>query len=195
MPPSRAQPHDSFSTSFSAAPPLRHQASHPSLRSNASAASARTRQQRDLLAPISRRPTGRTTPHIETDVLADTDSASEHDQVTQRAKPLRRSIRSGGSPARLKAKQSTAEQEDVVNRGPNGSYFLEGGALIGMPVPSDVADEDMNQKALQQQREEESALARRYFTTGEHLRPPRVTRKHNDDDGESRAHTCLSAVY
>lgn len=203
MPPSRSQ-HDPFTTTSTSAPNLRHQASHPSLRSTASAAPSRsttTRQQRDFLAPIARRgPTGRNTPRFEADVvLADTDSASDTSRPPQQQRPLRRTnIRGSGgsrSPARLMkgTHRAAQEQEEIVNRGPNGSYFLDGGALlaggggIGMPVVA--TEEELMAKAIAQAREEESALARRYFTSGENLRSAhgyhgRATRRQHEEDGE-----------
>ncbi|CAK3940218.1 Hypothetical predicted protein [Lecanosticta acicola] len=189
MPPSRAQPHDPFTTSSSSVPPLRRQPSHPSLRSNASAASSRSRQRPAFLP---RYTVGRTTPHIETtDVLEDADFSSEreNEQVTLRQRP---------GPTRLRAKPSThttkpahqhnpAEEEDIVNRGPNGSYFLDGSASFGMPAPTTGLggggeEEAQIQKAMETVRQEEALLARRYFTTGMHSRLQRPTRRHTDDD-------------
>lgn len=131
MPPSTRQPHDPFTdaplrpttsnaTSLSTNSALRTQTSQHSLRSNASTASARTRQQRDLFAPsLTRRGT---TPRYEDDVLADSDS--EQDLTAQRQKQTRR-IRHGGVDSkygRNKAKQD--EEQDFVNRKPDGSYLL-----------------------------------------------------------------------
>ena len=132
MPPSR-QPHDPFTdaplrpttsnaTSLSTQPSLRNQTSQNSLRSNASAASNRARQHQGLFAPsLSKRPTSRTTPRVEDEVLAD--SESEQD-LAARQRQLRR-IRHGspeGKHSRLKAKQD--EEQDFVNRQPDGSYLL-----------------------------------------------------------------------
>ena len=133
MPTSR-QPHDPFTdaplrpttsnaTSLAANPSVRAQASQQSLRSNASAASTRSREQRPLFAPsLSRRPTGRATPRIEDEVLVDTDS--DIDAASQR----RRQVKGGrhGSPeskhGRLKGKHN--DEPDFVNRQPDGSYLL-----------------------------------------------------------------------
>ena len=153
MPPPR-QAHDPFTdaplrpttsnaTSLSTQAPLRSQTSQHSLRSNASAASARTRQQRDLFAPsLSRRPTGRTTPRVEDEVLVD--SESEQD-LAARQRQLRR-IRHGspeGKHSRLKAKQD--EEQDFVNRQPDGSYLLGVagfGEMVAVPQMSIPKTED-----------------------------------------------------
>lgn len=131
MPPSTHQPHDPFldaplrpttsnATSLSTNSALRTQTSQHSLRSNASTASARTRQQRDLFAPsLTRRGT---TPRYEDEVLADSDS--EQDVTAQRQKQTRRFRHGGADPkyGRNKAKQD--EEQDFVNRTPDGSYLL-----------------------------------------------------------------------
>ena len=156
--PSSRQPHDPFTdaplrpttsnaTSLGTQSPLRDQTSQHSLRSNASAASARPRQQRDLFAPsLSRRPTSRATPRVEDEVLADSDS--ENDLAT-RQRQLRR-IRHGspeGKHSRLKTKQD--EEQDFVNRQADGSYLLgvagfgETVAVPQMTVPK--TEEELDQ--------------------------------------------------
>jgi hypothetical protein len=104
---------------------LRNQSSQHSLRSNASAASSRPRQQRDLFAPSrSRRPTGRATPHVEDEVLADPDTEEELTAAQHRQRQLRR-VRHGSPESkhgRSKVKQT--EAQDFVNRQPDGSYLL-----------------------------------------------------------------------
>ena len=135
MPSTRPPSHDPFISSSSAS--LQNQTSQQSLRSNASAASPRTRQQRDYLAPTNPRyPTSRT---IDDDVLADAES--EQELVTRRPRPQFRKIRNGspaeGKHSRLKSRQQSEEQ-DIVNRRPDGSYFLEGTAAPGAPLTSSV---------------------------------------------------------
>ena len=158
MPPTR-QHHDPFtdaplrpttsnSNALNAQPSLRSHTSQHSLRSNASTASNRPRQQRDnLFAPsLSRRPTSRATPRVEDEVLAD--SESEQD-LAARQRQLRR-IRHGspeGKHSRLKAKQE--EELDFVNRQPDGSYLLgvagfgETVAVPQMSVPK--SEEELDQ--------------------------------------------------
>lgn len=124
--PSSRQPHDPFTdaplrpTTSNANTQLRSQTSQHSLRSNTSNTSGRPRQQRDLFAPsLSRRGT---TPRFEDEVLADSDS--EQDLTAQRQKQTRR-IRHGSPDVkygRVKGKQD--EEQDFVNRKPDGSYLL-----------------------------------------------------------------------
>ena len=117
------RPTTSNATSLAANPSLRNQTSQHSLRSNASTASSRTRQQRDLFAPsLSRRPTSRATPRVEDEVLADSDS--EQDLALQRQRQLRRTRLGSpeGKHSRLKPKQD--EEQDFVNRRSDGSYLL-----------------------------------------------------------------------
>ena len=149
MPPSRQndpftdaplRPTTSNATSLAPNPSLRTQTSQHSLRSNASTASTRTRQPRDLFAPsLSRRPTGRTTPRVEDEVLADSDSEQD---LAARQRQMRRTRHGSpeGKHSRLKAKQD--EEQDFVNRRPDGSYIL-GVAGFGetVAVPHIVAPE------------------------------------------------------
>lgn len=125
MPP--RQQHDPFTDAplrpTHANPALRGQASQQSLRSNTSTASSRTRQQRDLFAPsLGRRPTARSTPHIEDEVLADPDSEEE---VAIHRQGRVRGMRQGspeGKHSRLKPKQE--EEQCIVNKQADGSYLL-----------------------------------------------------------------------
>lgn len=132
MPPTR-QSHDPFidaplrpttsnATSLATSSTLRSQTSQQSLRSTASGASTRTAQPRGFLAPShSRRPASRATPRVEDEVLADSDSEQD---LAGLQRQLRR-IRHGspeGKHSRLKAKQD--EEQDFVNRQPDGSYLL-----------------------------------------------------------------------
>lgn len=137
MPPNRAQ-HDPFTTTSNAA--------GPSLRTNASAASTRTRQQ--LFAPsLSRRPTSRTTPRVDDDVLPDSDSEQENATAQRQRRQVRR-IRHGspeGRHGRTKPKQqpqAQIEELDIVNRQPDGSYLL-GGPTMGILAAPTVFGQDV----------------------------------------------------
>lgn len=139
MPPSRSQ-HDPFTTTSNAA--------GPSLRTNASAAPTRTRQQ--LFAPsLSRRPTGRATPRVDDDVLPDSDSEQENVTAPRQRQPVRRIRHASpeGRHGRLKHKQPPqvqAEELDIVNRQPDGTYLLGNSTMGVLAVPTvfghDVAE-------------------------------------------------------
>lgn len=132
MPPSRLPPNESLSNphGLASSSSLRHQTSQSRLGRTPTASSTRTRQQHDLFAPtLSRRPGGRSTPRIEDEVLAD--SESDHDPITQRQRPPQMRRLRNGSPEgkHLRAKgsrQHAVEEQDIVNRRPDGSYLLEG---------------------------------------------------------------------
>lgn len=138
MPSSRSQ-HDPFTTTSNAA--------GPSLRTNASAASTRTRQQ--LFAPsLSRRPTtSRTTPRVEDDVLPDSDSEQENVTTPRQRQPVRRLRHAspGDRHGRFKPKQqpqAQAEELEIVNRQPDGSYLL-GGSTMGVLAAPTVFGQDV----------------------------------------------------
>lgn len=120
MPPSRIPPHEALTSHA--------QTSHPSLRPSTSATSVRTRQQHDLFAPNpSRRHGGRTTPRIEDEVLAD--SESEHDLAPngrQRHTTGNRHASPEGRHLRARGGRQQAQEQDIVNRKPDGSYLLDG---------------------------------------------------------------------
>ena len=140
MPPPTRQPHDPFTdaplrpttsnaTSLANSSALRSQTSQHSLRSNASTASARTRQQRDLFAPsLSRRGT---TPRYEDDVLADSDT--EQDLTAQLQKQTRRAKHGAADTKYGRSKVKQDEEQEFVNRKPDGSYLL-GAAGFGETV-------------------------------------------------------------
>ena len=151
------QVHDPFTdaplrptTSNATNPSLRTQNSQQSLRSNASSASTRTRppQQRDLFAPaLSRKPTSRSTPRVEDEVLADSDS--DREWAGQRHAQLRRARHGSpeGKNSRLKAKQD--EEAEFVNRRPDGTYLLGvagfGDAVAVPQMSAPKTDEEMSQ--------------------------------------------------
>ncbi|CZT21236.1 uncharacterized protein RCC_07099 [Ramularia collo-cygni] len=166
MPPSKSHA-DPFTTT-SNGPPLR--------KTNASAASTRTRQQ--LFAPtLSRRPTSRTTPRIDDDVLPD--SNSEQENSTRQRRHARR-LR-GGSPVegrggRARSKQQVEELE-IVNRQPDGTYLLDGMSMGLLAAPTPVFGQDMADSADAM----DAAIARRYFACGAHMSSNRRSTKHDED--------------
>lgn len=142
MPPAR-QPHDPFTdaplrptTSNATNPALRSQTSQQSIRSNASAASSRTRGPTGstLFAPaLSRRPNSRSTPRVDdgSGILADSDSEIENEPSVQRPQRQLRRVRHGSPEAKGaglgragKGKVKQEEEVDFVNRRPDGSYLL-----------------------------------------------------------------------
>ena len=168
MPPTR-QHHDPFTDAplrpTTGNPSFRTQTSQSSLRSNISNASARPRQpqSRDLFAPaLSRRPTSKTTPRVEDDVLADPDS-DEDIAVVPRQRQARGALRTGrhGSPEKGPQHHGRArgvarreeEDIDIVNRQADGNYMLDvSGINEGLPMgvpqtyPSaEMEDEDASE--------------------------------------------------
>ncbi|EME81611.1 uncharacterized protein MYCFIDRAFT_78928 [Pseudocercospora fijiensis CIRAD86] len=160
MPPPRP-PHDPFATTIPTASSLRHQPSQSSLRSHASAAS--TRHNGLLTSARTRRPNNRSTPRLEDGVLAD--SESDRDTImAPRQKLLQQRGFRHGSPERRHARPKPARQQvedqDIVNRQPDGSYLL-GAPALGTPslMPmygSGHEDGEVNP-------------ARKYFTSGTHM--------------------------
>lgn len=132
--PSR-HPHDPFTDSAlrttTLNPSIRAQTSSQSLRSNASTASARTRQPgTELFAPsLSRRPTSRTTPRFEDDVLADPDSDDQAPPLQPRLRHATRRTRHV-SPEKLNRSRVRLEDEaEMVNRQADGSFLLDGNLM------------------------------------------------------------------
>ncbi|KAK5119986.1 hypothetical protein LTR85_007062 [Meristemomyces frigidus] len=167
MPP--RQPHDPFTDAplrpRNIEPSIRGQTSQQSFRSNASTASARTRQQRDLFAPsLSRRPTSRSTPRVEDEVLADHDSGEE--TAAQRQRQIRK-IRQGspeGKHSRVKPRQE--EEPDIVNRQADGGY------LLGISASNEILMSEQLSLELQADREaaemdaDDAMMSRDYFASG-----------------------------
>ncbi|KAK5134860.1 hypothetical protein LTR08_006092 [Meristemomyces frigidus] len=147
-------------------PALRAQTSQQTLRPSASAATARTRQQRDLFAPsLSRRPISRNTPHVEDGVLADPDS--EEEMAGQRQRHMMRRVRQGspeGKQSRPKPKQE--EELDIVNRQANGSYLLGISASNEGVAPQQLSEEMQMEQEAAEMDEEDITTARSYFTSG-----------------------------
>lgn len=110
------------------------------MRPTASTASTRTRHQQprdNLFAPnLSRRPTARSTPKVEDEVLADPESEAEaaaaaaalqRPRQTRRARQVSPESRLASAKARVKTEelpQEEAEVGDIVNRREDGGYLL-----------------------------------------------------------------------
>lgn len=126
MPRQARDPFTDATLHFSTAnvPCMRSQTSQQSIRSNTATGPSRPRQQRDLFAPaLSRRPTNRSTPCIEDDVLADPDSEQEAAGI--RAHRQIRSTRQGSPECKYgRTKPRPIEEVEFVNRQPNGNYLL-----------------------------------------------------------------------
>lgn len=133
-----------------------------------------------LFAPsLLRRPTSRTTPRVEEDVvLPDSDSEPDGSMLglAQRPRPqqqpLRRTRRrspENSRHARLRSRQQ-AEDQDIVHRQPDGSYLL-GASTLGIAAPQTMfalgqQDGEMTPEQLDNYHRD---LARRYFTSGTHM--------------------------
>lgn len=147
MPSARPDP---FTTSSNAAShpasrSLRAQPSQQSLSSNASAASTRTRQQRELFAPaLSRRPTSRTTPRVADEVLADSDEENqEREPIVHRPRQALRRVRHRspeGRLARARPKQQV-EEADIVNRDATGNFLMKAPHGSKTPEWEETAEE------------------------------------------------------
>ncbi|KAF2208682.1 hypothetical protein CERZMDRAFT_87493 [Cercospora zeae-maydis SCOH1-5] len=184
MPMSRAAVHDPFTTSSTTASSLRSHHPQTNLRSHnaSSAATARTRQPAaNLFAPsLLRRPTSRTTPRVEEDVvLPDSDSEADISLLVQTRQPQLQQLQQTrrtrhGSPdtgrhGRLRPRQQ-AEEQDLVNRQPDGSYLL-GACTLGIAAPKTMfapAQQD-GEGTPDQEDTYHRELARRYFTSGAHI--------------------------
>ncbi|WPG98144.1 Hypothetical protein R9X50_00093000 [Acrodontium crateriforme] len=151
---------------------LRTQPSQQSLRSNASTASTRTRQQRDLFAPtLSRRPTSRTTRHVDDGVLADPADSEEEPTAAQRQ---RRRLRHGSPEAktgRVKSKFVEVAEEEFVIRQADGCFLL---GMSCSPGESNRAPQFYSMDEPEDGEMDDEAgndahyanLARFYFTSG-----------------------------
>lgn len=168
MPPLSRVPHEA-STTTTSAPCLRAQASQSSIRSNATATSARTTRQQgnDLFAPtLSRRPTGRA--RAEDDVLADSGSEQET-AVTHRPRPHARRVRHGTPEARhtRQRPRPQLEEQDIVNRQADGNYLL-GAVSLHAPVSAQLfgqqahEEEDQNEGSCPIHTRTESKPGRTY---------------------------------
>ncbi|KAK4570012.1 hypothetical protein LTR86_002982 [Recurvomyces mirabilis] len=191
MPPTRQPPHDPFTDAplrpTTGNPSFRSQTSQSSLRSNASNASARPRppqQTRDLFAPaLSRRPTSRTTPRVEDDVLADPDSEEEiavmQRQRQRQARDGLRTVRQGSPEkggAQYHGRRGAARREeedvDIVNRQADGNYMLDVSGMIdvqAMGVPLNYPSAEIGGRVEDEDASTDTyyaAVARQYFTSG-----------------------------
>ncbi|KAK5109465.1 hypothetical protein LTR62_007025 [Meristemomyces frigidus] len=184
MPP--RHPHDPFTNAplrpTTGNPSFRAQTSQSSLRShasNASNASSRPRQPRDLFAPtLSRRPTSRTTPRVEDEVLADADSDEEWEAQAQRQQLRARQLRQGSPDkvqrhgrSRAVARHEQEEVFDIVYRQPDGTYMLDaseaGTAVSALQLYHSAEfageEEEGNDAATNAHY---ASIAREYFTSG-----------------------------
>jgi hypothetical protein len=152
-------------------------ASHHALRSNASTASSRSRQQQtNLFAPsLPRKPTSRrATPAFEEDVLADEveEDAEELDVALQRRQARQARARHASPESKLARAQQKArlerereEESDFVIRKPDGSFLKEVEGLeacLGMHLQ---AAEMVDEAELRAMDDMHSATVRHYFTT------------------------------
>lgn len=187
MPTTRHTPGDPFTDA-----PLRHPTiappnlraaaaaqSHHSLRSGASTASSRSRQQQqaNLFAPnLSRKPTSRReTPSFEDDVLADDDgdNAEEPSAPSQPARRLRHARARHGSPegklvrAQQKARleREREEEADFVVRKSDGSFLNEIEGLDACLSAHLQAEDVVDEAELKAMDDMHSAAVRHYFTT------------------------------
>ncbi|KAM3417454.1 hypothetical protein BST61_g5700 [Cercospora zeina] len=185
MPLSRAAAHDPFTTSSTTASSLRSHHPQTNLRSNnanANAAAAATRPRQpaaNLFAPsLLRRPTGRTTPRVEEDVvLPDSDSEADMSLLAQTRQPRLQQTRRTrhGSPdtgrhGRLRPRQQ-AEEQELVNRQPDGSYLLGASTLGIIAAPKTMFAPAQHDGEVTPEQEDayHRELARRYFTSGAHI--------------------------
>ncbi|KXT10157.1 hypothetical protein AC579_9746 [Pseudocercospora musae] len=168
MPPPRPS-HDPFATTIPTASSLRRQPSQASLRSHASAAS--TRQNGLLTSARTRRPNNRSTPRIEDGVLAD--SESDRDTIMAPRQKLQQRGFRHGSPERRHARSKPARQpedQDIVNRQPDGSY-LPGAPAPGTPsiLPIYGPGHEDGEVSPDELNAYYAAIAKKYFTSGTHM--------------------------
>lgn len=188
MPPTRQTATDPFTDA-----PLRHPTvappnlrsaaaatSHHVLRSNASTASSRSRQQQtNLFAPaLSRKPTSRrATPSLDDEVLADEniEDAEDLDAVAQQQQQrrLRHARAKHGSPegklvrAQQKARleREREEESDFVIRKSDGGFLREIEGLDGCLGAHLEAEEMVDEAEVRAVDDMHSAAVRHYFTT------------------------------
>ncbi|KAI7549936.1 hypothetical protein KC331_g3501 [Hortaea werneckii] len=152
------------------------------MRPTASTASTRTRHQQprdNLFAPnLSRRPTARSTPKVEDEVLADPESEAEaaaaaaalqRPRQTRRARQVSPESRLASAKARVKTEelpQEEAEVGDIVNRREDGGY------LLGVSAGNEALAQHLFAPELKAELEvaetdaQDAANARSYWTSG-----------------------------
>ncbi|KAM0699875.1 hypothetical protein Q7P36_000086 [Cladosporium allicinum] len=153
-------------------------ASHHALRSNASTASSRSRQQQiNLFAPAQpRKPTSRrATPAFEEDVLADEveEDAEELDAALQRRQVRQaRAVRHVSPESKLARAQQKArlekereEESEFVIRKADGTFWREIEGLEGCLSAHLQAEEMVEEAEVRAVDEAHSATVRHYFTT------------------------------
>lgn len=152
--------------------------SHHALRSNASTASSRSRQQQtNLFAPSQpRKPTSRrATPAFEEDVLADEveeDDAEELDAALQRRQVRQARARHGSPESKLARAQQKArlekereEESEFVIRKADGSFWREIEGLEGCLTMHLQAEEMVDEAEVRAVDDVHSTTVRHYFTT------------------------------
>jgi hypothetical protein len=151
--------------------------SHHALRSNASTASSRSRQQQtNLFAPsLPRKPTSRrATPAFEEDVLADEveEDAEELDAALQRRQVRQARARHASPESKLARAQQKArlerereEESEFVIRKPDGSFLKEVEGLEACLAAHLQAEEMVDEAEVRAMDDMHSATVRHYFTT------------------------------
>ncbi|KAI6801815.1 hypothetical protein KC367_g8621 [Hortaea werneckii] len=152
------------------------------MRPTASTASTRTRHQQprdNLFAPnLSRRPTARSTPKVEDEVLADPESEAEAAAAAQRHRQTRRArqgspeSRIAGGKARVKTEELPQKEDEagvvgeIVNRREDGGY------LLGVSAGNEALAQHLFAPELKAELEvaetdaQDAANARSYWTSG-----------------------------
>ncbi|KAI7466350.1 hypothetical protein KC357_g7380 [Hortaea werneckii] len=152
------------------------------MRPTASTAPTRTRHQQprdNLFAPnLSRRPTARSTPKVEDEVLADPESEAEAAAAAQRHRQTRRArqgspeSRIAGGKARVKTEELPQKEDEagvvgeIVNRREDGGY------LLGVSAGNEALAQHLFAPELKAELEvaetdaQDAANARSYWTSG-----------------------------
>ncbi|KAI6877909.1 hypothetical protein KC360_g8961 [Hortaea werneckii] len=152
------------------------------MRPTASTASTRTRHQQprdNLFAPnLSRRPTARSTPKLEDEVLADPESEAEAAAAAQRHRQTRRARqcspegRIAGGKARVKTEELPQKEDEAVVMGEIVNRREDGGYLLGVSAGNEALAQHLFAPELKAELEvaetdaQDAANARSYWTSG-----------------------------
>ncbi|KAI6788106.1 hypothetical protein KC356_g7593 [Hortaea werneckii] len=152
------------------------------MRPTASTASTRTRHQQprdNLFAPnLSRRPTARSTPKLEDEVLADPESEAEAAAAAQRHRQTRRARqcspegRIAGGKARVKTEELPQKEDEAVVVGEIVNRREDGGYLLGVSAGNEALAQHLFAPELKAELEvaetdaQDAANARSYWTSG-----------------------------
>ncbi|KAI7182516.1 hypothetical protein KC363_g8723 [Hortaea werneckii] len=152
------------------------------MRPTASTASTRTRHQKprdNLFAPnLSRRPTARSTPKLEDEVLADPESEAEAAAAAQRHRQTRRARqcspegRIAGGKARVKTEELPQKEDEAVVVGEIVNRREDGGYLLGVSAGNEALAQHLFAPELKAELEvaetdaQDAANARSYWTSG-----------------------------